>query len=312
MLQSIAAPYGTARSASQARRLRYADVRASETDSRLIWRDRLELVQGQYVLRSRRWSDEVATIESVPLDQIPIECSHMSWKTPAAFDARSSSSEAWRAVHASDVMIEPAELLPRAEVDNVLRSLGLPECLDLNPLLEGRLGGKRLLIPALSLVLAVTAPSHAVFASLMHPLDTKFYAVRSINGSVRLRSVGRLRVCDFGDRDLACLAYWLRDGRTTADEALLAAVVGRAPLRSPQAPGVFRFVIEGYENDDTIVVRRLGQLRSHQCWPVDWEEASLIDERGSVASRLLPLPGGLLSRVHRPLQSSIPSRTLRS
>lgn len=302
MLQSIAAPYGTARSASQARRLRYADVRVLETDSRLIWRDRLELIQGQYVLHNRRWNGEVATIERTPLDQVPIECSHMWWKTPAAFDATASSSEAWRPVHASDVMIEPAELLPRAEVDNALQSLGLPECLDLNPLLEGRLGGKRLLIPALSLVLAITAPSTAVFASLMHPLDTKFYAVRSASGSVRLHSVGRLRVCDRSDRDLVCLAYWLQDGRTNADAGLFAAVVGQEALRAPQAQGVFRFVIEGYENDDTIVVRRLGQLRSHRCWPVDWEEICLIDERGRVGSRIVPLPGGLLSGVHRPPQ----------
>ena len=302
MLQGNAIPYGAERSASQLWRLKKTDVRPATSESRLLWRDRIKLVHGQYVLCSRRWSGKAATIERAPLDETAIECSHMSWKTAAAFDATAGSSETWRPILASDVVIEPVDLLPSVEVGDALRSLGLPECLDLNPLLEGRLGGKRLLIPALSLVLAVTAPSPSVFASLMHPLDAKFYARRTPSGCVRLRSVGRLRICDYSDRDLACLAYWLRDERTNADDGVIAAVMGQEPLRAPRAPGVFRFVIEGYESDDTIVVRRLGQLRSHQCWPVDWEEVCLIDERGAVGSRILPLPGGLLSRVHRPSQ----------
>jgi len=48
------------------------------------------------------------------------------------------------------------------------------------------------------------------------------------------------------------------------------------------------------------VVRRLGQLSYHYCWPVDWEEVCLIDERGSIGSRIAPLPGGLLSQIHKP------------
>lgn len=300
MLQSNAAPYGTARTASQLWRLNRADVRLPSSSPRLLWHDRIELAEGRYVIRSRRWNGEGMTVEGVPLREFSIQCSHMSWRTPAAFDAVSGTSNSWLPVFASDVRIDPTELKVRAEICNSLQSLGLPECTDLNPWLEGRLGGKRLLIPSLSLILAVTAPSPCVFFSLMHPLDAKFYAVRTSSGSVHIRSTGGLRIGDFSDRDLACLAYWLQGRNACFDNEVFAAILGQEPLPAPRAQGVFRFLIEGYENRDSIVVRRLGQLRSHQCWPVDWEEVCLINERGLVGSRILALPGGLISRVYSP------------
>lgn len=297
MLQSNAIPYGTPRSTSQLWRLNISDVRPGVGEPRLLWHDRVELVRGEYVIFSRRWNGHAETVDRIPLECAGIKSSHMTWRTFAAFDAIAGSKDSWRPVYSSDVQIDLSDLVPGVEVCAPLRALGLPECLDLNPLLEGKLGGKRLLIPALTLLLAVAAPSPSVFQSLMHPLDTKFYALRASDGAVRIRSVGRLRICDYSDRDLACLAYWLQDSQTSANTGLIAAILGHEPLYAPRASGVFKFVIDGYENHDTIVVRRLGQFRYHACWPMDWKEVCLIDECGAVGGKIRVRPGGLRSRI---------------
>jgi len=299
--QSNAVVYGTARTACQARRLKRSDVRPSISDSRLVWRESLELVDGRFVVCGRRWEGELLVSEAVLLDDLPINCSTMAWKTPPAFDADSGSYETWDPVLASGVVVEPRLLVPVQAVDSALVELGLPRTLGLNPLLEGSFGEKRLLVPALTLLHAIAAPSPAVFASLMHPLDARFFARKYPSGAVHVHGLGSLRFCDLSDRDLACLAYWLQDGRTSADDGLFAAIVGHELLRAPQAGGPFQFVIDGYENKDTIVVRRLGQHVGHQCWPADWVEVCLFDNCGRVRNRLVPLPGRLLSSSRRPV-----------
>ena len=303
MLNSLTIPYGTPRTRSEVWRLKRFDNRPSEAEPRLVWRDRLELRDRQYVVHSRVLTGGIVTPERVRLDEREIECSHMSWKTAPAFDAPTSSRRMWEFVSASGVMIRPTSMTSIRvidEADDALMQLGLSGDLGSNPLLQSSFRGKRLLVPALSLMMAVVAPSPAVFASLLHPLDARFYATRDIDQVIRIHSLGRLRVADFKDRDLTCLAYWLADGRTSADARLFSAIVGHEPLPAPDAPGDFQFCIEGYENDDTIIVRRLGQFRVHQCWPMDWRQVCLIDERGQIGSEVFALPDGKLSALQSP------------
>lgn len=280
----IATPYDVRRSSEGEAQLRFKDRRKSWPERRLLWRDGLLLRDGRYVVPTRWMEAGVVSSGSVELEGV--RTSTPSRWSPAAFDAVAETSLAWKPQRLSAVKVELSSLTPVFTVDEPLRQLGLPDDLGLNPLLEMPFFGKRLLIPALSLLHAVAAPSYAVFRSLMHPLDTTFMArIDPESSIVQIGGARSFHAMRLLARHLACLAYWL-DDRMTDGLDLLSCVLLARPLDAPRGRGQFEFLVDGYENQDTIVARSLGDRIWRPCWPMNWQEVRLITAAGRLSAIL--------------------------
>lgn len=262
--------------------LRY-DRRARLNGIRTVWRRAL-LDTGSYpeletdVFIQDRMCRRIEAIQAIG--------SATGWREgPAAFEPVESTYPSWRRMLVRDEPLLLSSLRPFDAGNCLLRSLGAPEDVGANGWVAAPFYGRSLVIPSLTLLLALAIPSLWVWHRLKHPLSMDLVSRRSPDDTEILeitREASLPHTLRIAPNNLCTLAFWIEQCRLSCLHRALEGFGDPGwTLTLPDLQEVVKLTFDGYERGDLLVVQRIRVSHAARFLPRTWRQVRYLGRNGT-------------------------------
>lgn len=261
------------------------DHRPGPDESRIMWRR--SLTDNDDVLALDTVTAQQGTITTA-LDYFHVKAPAQGWRAgPLAFEPPHSTFGSWTRRLVRDARLRLDTLRPYEAGDVRLRGLGLPEDVGANGWAKAPFEGKCLLIPSLTLLIALAIPNPLVWCRLKHPLSLDLACLRAPEDE-EILEIQRVALAGqdpyFEPTSLCILAFWMEQRRLPC---LYRAIEGLGrpgwTLTLPRRTETVNLIFDGYERDDLIVVQRIRISHAAPFLPKTWREIVYVTKYGLTA-----------------------------